>query len=140
MQHELIIDGNRFSDYDGFVEELNRAYLTAVGGIPWNGEIDDLHEILETTRDREGEPLTIRWINSRKSASVLGHNEMAEFWRRSMANIPAAVYSPDGYQLVLGWYQERLDQAMARQGRTLFEYLVWQVGGEGDDLVNLKLE
>jgi hypothetical protein len=146
MPQELLIDGSRFCDYEGFVEEFNRAYMAAFGAsppdanAPWDGEISDLHDLIETTGEGGGERLTIRWIHSRKSASELGHGEMAEFWRRSVARIPAAVFSPDAYQLVYGWNQERLDQAEAGRGRTLFEYLVWQMSGDGDDLVDLKLE
>lgn len=123
MQHELIIDGNRFSDCDGFVEEFNRAYLALLGGMPWEGNFHRFAEFLEAVLGNSGAPLTIRWLNSRKSSVDLGHEQMAEYCLR-----------------------HKLDQARVGQGRTLFEWLVWQVHGDGndradvDDLVELKLE
>jgi hypothetical protein len=146
MSLEMMIDGARFCDYAGFVEEFNRAYALAVGAstsdwnASWDGDITDLHELLEATIEVRGKPLTIHWTNSQKSIFDLGHREMAEFWRQSIESIPAAVFSPASYQLVHGWNQERLDQAETGQGRTLFEYLVWQIRGDGEDLVELKLE
>jgi hypothetical protein len=140
MQHELVVDGTRFSDYDGFVREFNRAYLAVFGGPPWDGEISDLHDLLESAREGAGECLTIRWINSKKSSADLGHEEMAEFCLQYIASIPEGVFSPASYRLVHGWNQESLDQARAGQGRTLFEWLVWQMTGDDDEPVDLELE
>ena len=48
MQHEMIIDGGRFCDYEGFVGEFNRAYLAVFGGPPWDGEdFNDLDDFLD---------------------------------------------------------------------------------------------
>ena len=45
MQKELVIDGARFCDYEGFVEEFNRAYVSVYGGLPWDGDdIVDFHD------------------------------------------------------------------------------------------------
>jgi hypothetical protein len=146
MAIELIIDGNHIRDYDSFVREFNRAYLAVFGGVPWDGvpwdgEIADLHELLGTDGEAVGERLSIRWVNSQKSRSELGHEQMAEYWLRSLASIPEAAFSPSSYQLVYGWKQERLNQARAGEGRTLFEYLVWQIrGDEGDEFTELSLE
>jgi hypothetical protein len=139
MGHDLIINGDQFSDYEGFVDAFNGAYLPGVGEPAWKGEISDLHEILEAAWDATGEPLTIRWIHSRKSMSDLGHEEMAGFWLRHLKSIPEEVFSPASYQLIRGRNQEMLYQARAGKGRTLFDYLVWQIRGE-DELVVLKLE
>ncbi len=38
MRHTIVIDGDRFSDYDGFVDELNRGLLALIGGPPWDGD------------------------------------------------------------------------------------------------------
>ena len=141
MRNELVIDGSHIRDYDDFMREYNRAYRAVFGGLPWNGEISDLHEFLEAVREGAGERLTIRWTNSQRSSADLGHEQMAEFWLRSLASIPESAFSPGGYQLVYGWKQESLDQARAGEGRTLFEYLGWQIRGEdGDELIELQLD
>jgi hypothetical protein len=135
MQNELIIDGARFCDYGGFVEEFNRAYVPRYGDPPWDGEdIEHFHDMLEGT----GDPLRVRWIDSAKSASELGHAEMAKYWRRVLANIPQWALSPAGYELLRGANQEKLNQAEAGEGRTLFEWIVFQIGD--DELVSVSLE
>jgi hypothetical protein len=141
MQHELVIDGARFDNYDGFVEEFNRAYLAAFGGAPWDGvSFVDFDDFLTAVKGQ----LTIRWINSEKSKSDLGHEEMAKHWSRRFAAIPAWSFSPATNEILSRDYQERIDQATAGQGRTLYEWLVWQISGSVDDdgeaLVTLKLE
>ena len=153
MVSEFIIDGRRIRDYDGFVHEFNRGYAAAFGserwdGLPWDGEISDLHELLEAAEEAAdlatGERLSIRWLNSRESRSVMGHEHMVQFWTRSLERIPESAFSPASYQLVCGWQQERLRQARAGEGRTLFEYLVWQIRGDDDEdvrsLTDLILE
>jgi hypothetical protein len=140
MRPELIIDGARFSDYEGFVAEFNRAYLAAFSGPPWEGDISDLQDLLEAAREETGEPVTIRWIRAEKSRADLGHEQMAEVSLRQMASIPTDVFSPEGYELVHGWARRRLHQAQVGEGRTLFEWLVWQMDGEGDDVAHVTLE
>ena len=147
MAVELVIDGGKIDDYDGFVREFNHAYLDVFDGPPWDGEISDLHELLDAVEEVDGERLIVRWLNSQRSRYVLGHEQMAEFWSRSLAKIPKDVFSPDGFQLVHGWRTESLEQAKAGLGRTLFEYLVWQIRGDevdadedGDQFPDLTLE
>ena len=145
MQHGLLIDGDRFCDYDGFVEAFNRAYLAAFGGPPWDGvSFVDFDDFLKAAAEAAGGRVTIRWINSRKSRSELGHGEMAKLWSRKLAHIPRWAFSPPGNELLSRGYRERIDQAAAGQGRTLFEWLVWQirecVDDDGAELVDLKLE
>jgi hypothetical protein len=146
MQHELVIDGSRFRDYDGFVEEFNRAYVAAFGGRSWNGEyILDFCDLLEAAQDATEERLAIRWTHSAKSISELGYAEMAKYWSRKLALLARCEFSPSGYEAICRGYLDRLDQAKVGQGRTLFEFLVWQLRGDGDDpgdgdYVDLTLE
>jgi hypothetical protein len=120
MQPELLIDGGRFCDYDGFVAEFNRACLAAFGGPAWDGEdFNDLDDLLEAAGGR----LTIRWVRSRKSASDLGHEAMARFWSRALAGCRARF--PRMASLHED-YQEKVDRATAGQGPTLFDWLAAQ--------------
>lgn len=132
MPHELEIDGDRFRDYDGFVAEFNRAYLAVFGGRPWDGaDFNDLDTFLEAP----GERLTIRWRDSARSRSDLGHDAMARFWSRSLASCrtefphQAAIHRD---------YQEKIDDAAAGRGPTLFDWLVEQLDHE--EYVELILE
>ena len=135
MQHELLIDGSRFCDYQGFVAEFNRAYLAVFGGSPWDGDdLNDFDDFVEAA----GQRLTIRWINSQKSISDLGHAEMADYWSKAMASIPGWALAAASHQHMVRRHQEMIDQAAAGQGRTLFEWLVFQI--RSNEHVDLKLE
>jgi hypothetical protein len=147
MSNELLIDGERFRDYAGFVAELNRAYSAAFGDPPWDGEcfddfcdLDDFFFDLFDSFDEKlagsGKRLTVRWVNSERSKAELGHREMVEYWSRSLAGIPDGV-TPACRQLITERYQALLDEAAVGRGRTLFEWLVFQIG---DGLVDLSLE
>ena len=147
MQHELVIDGSRFHNYEGFVEEFNRVYAAAFGGPSWDGEyILEFHEFVEAAQDATEARLEIRWIHSEKSISELGYEEMAKYWSRKLTLLARCEFSPSGYEAICRPYLERLEQARAGQGRTLFEFLVWQLRGdiddpiEGDDSVDITLE
>jgi hypothetical protein len=140
MQHEIVIDGDRFSDFHGFIEEFNRAYLPHFGGPSWEGDVSEIDDLLEIARNALGKPLAIRWVNSQKSRSNLGHGAMAQFMAREIANIPEWAMGPESYKLIRSGYQKSLDEAAAGHGRTLFEWLVWQIHDESGELVNLALE
>lgn len=128
MTLELVIDGGRFRDYDGFVAELNRAYVAAFGGTPWNGEdFNDLDDFLNAPAER----LSIRWTECRKSAAELGYDAMAACWSQSLSRCRAAF--PDVPSLHQD-YQAKLDDAVAGRGPTLFDWLVIQLSPENVDL------
>jgi hypothetical protein len=131
-EYELVIDGDRFCDYDGFVEEFNRAYVPMFGGPPWDGDdLADFHEMLEGTGGR----LTVRWLNSQKSAAVMGHEALKKLWVRDLEETKKRL---PGFDYLHGIQQTRIDEAAAGNGKTLFEWLVFQFGD--DELVNLRLE
>ncbi|MCC2668902.1 MAG: hypothetical protein K0Q72_1373, partial [Armatimonadetes bacterium] len=96
----------------------------------------DFHDLVEAAQDATEEPLTIRWIHSEKSISELGYEEMAKYWSRKLALLATCGFSPSGYEAICRGYLERLDLAKAGQGRTLFEFLVWQLRGDSDDPVD----
>lgn len=124
MPHELLIDGNRFRDYDGFVAEFNRAYVTVFGGPPWNGDdLNDLDDFLAAP----AEGLSVRWVNSRTSAAELGHAAMAAYWSRALEGCRAEL--PHVPSLHSG-YEEKIVEATAGRGPTLFDWLVTQLTAE----------
>lgn len=132
LGHEILINGNHFRDYAGFVEEFNRAYLAVYDGPPWDGkDFNDLDDFLESP----GERLSIRWMNSEKSRADLGHEAMRAFWLQSLERcrmeLPQARFMHE--QLL-----ERIDQANAGHGSTLFDWLVDQL--RDYEHVDLRLE
>ena len=70
MASKLTIDGDNFSDFEGFVREFNPAVFG--DDRTWYGSLDQLNDLL---RGGFGSPegnFTIEWINSHKSQKDLG--------------------------------------------------------------------
>jgi hypothetical protein len=145
MPHDLVIDGNHFCDCDGFVTEFNRACLAAIGGLTWDGDFHRFGEFVEMASETAGGILTVRWLNSRKSCRDLGHEQTVRYCLRQMERIPVPPSSP-GFAIAYRWYEDWLHRARRGQGRTVFEWLVWQIRGDGepgaeeDDFAILLLE
>lgn len=104
------IDGSSFEDFEGFVREFNRGFVSRVGG-NWNGNLDAFNDYLSWADS----PCTIRWRNSDKSRRDLGHSAMAAWLSNNLTGC-----HPSNIALV----QERLDHATKHTGPTLFEWLV----------------
>lgn len=117
----VVIDGSRFADYSGFVNEFNRGYMAVFAGPPWDGDdFDDLDELLELPPER----YVIRWINSAKSRTDLGYQAMIEFKRHRLESCQATFPSVGFMQ---DEYRDAIAAASAHQGATLFDYLVDQL-------------
>jgi hypothetical protein len=117
---DLIIDGTQFSDYAGFVRELNRAMALCFPNGLWDGQdFNDLDNLLESP-----ERYSIRWLNSATSRDVLGHDLMEVFWSdaliRCRESFPAMT-------TLHKEYEDKVELAAAGVGRTLFDYLVEQL-------------
>lgn len=122
--HEIVIDGTRFHDYVGFVEEFNRGALGLFGEPAWDGEdwdaFDDMVESL-------GSRLTIRWTHSEKSRSDLGYRQRAERLQNTVDEARSiGVY-------VLPELLEGIDDANAGRGWTEFDWLIDLLSHENVD-------
>jgi RNAse (barnase) inhibitor barstar len=76
---KYIIDGNNFTDYEGFIKELNQKVF--IGNI-WNGNLDTLNDMLfgsYGTPDKN-ERFIIEWKNALKSRSDLNVDQFLK-WR-----------------------------------------------------------
>jgi len=117
------IDGTDFSDFPGFIEEVNRT-LSQVDGREnlWNGNLDALSDFPWAGG-------TFRWNNSDKSRNDLGHAAMAAWLTKNLTychytNRPGV--------------QKRLDEAEAERGKTLFDWLI-EIFEENDKFIHLEL-
>lgn len=62
-----VIDGANFSDFAGFVEECNRAFIRSFGG-EWNGNWNAFHDYLSWT---EGEYVLV-WKHFDRAVDAIG--------------------------------------------------------------------
>lgn len=119
------IDGTAFEDFDGFIREFDRGFVSRVGG-NWTGNLDAFNDYLSWADT----PCAIRWRQSNKSRDSLGHAAMAEWLTGNLTRChPANVES----------VQERLDNARNGNGPTLFDWLV-EIIHDNEDYVELILE
>jgi len=118
------IDGGNFSDFAGFIAEFNRGFVSDVGG-DWNGNLDAFNDYLSWDDNR----CTIRWLNADKSQADLGHSAMADWLAGNLTRC---------HPSNLAGVQQRLDDATAGSGPTLFDLLVEIIRGNSD-FVTLQL-
>src|SRR5271165_191476 len=112
---QYAIDGNNFSDFEGFISEFN---IKVFGDREtWNGDLDQLNDMLRGGfgTPSSNESFIIRWKNSEKSKSELGHEAM----RQRLIALKDEVHPSN----VQSW-QHRIDLAARKQGQTLFEQIV----------------
>ena len=128
-----VIDGAKFSS----LEEFARYFSDVVfEDYQWHGNLDAFNDIL---RGGFGTPLggyVLRWENSELSRQNLEYAETA----RRLETILLNCHSSSAH-----WVRQKLEQAKAKQGKTLFDeiieiILIHGVGGEeSEDGVELEL-
>jgi RNAse (barnase) inhibitor barstar len=67
---EFVIDGRRFSDWDGFLAEVNRVLITPDVG-HWHGNLDAFYDYLNLV-ELESERYRLIWRHSEESRQCLG--------------------------------------------------------------------
>jgi RNAse (barnase) inhibitor barstar len=113
--HVYVIDGNRFSDFGGFIREFN---LKVFGDAKtWSGNLDQLEDMLRGGygTPTNNEAFTIRWLNSKKSRSDLGHAAMNELLRRIRSRV---------HPTNIEEWNMRIQLTAQNKGETLFLNLV----------------
>lgn len=116
----LVLDGRRISCFGDFVIEFNRAYCGIFGDPEWSGQdFNELDDFLEYAA-----PVTLRWTHSDLSREALGYQAMTEWWKaslsRSRKNFPT-------HEFMHQWFIEGIDESESSHGRTLFDYICWQI-------------
>lgn len=67
---EFVIDGSRFSDWDGFVAEVNRELVTPDVGC-WSGNLDAFYDYLNLV-ELEADKYRLVWRHSEQSRQCIG--------------------------------------------------------------------
>ncbi len=128
----LVIDGNRFDDFEGF----GREFSNLLSDWTWNESLDAFNDILRGGFGTPEDGFVLRWINSDRSREVLGCVETVSFIERKLGRC-----HPTNRRRVA----EDLEAAQRGEGETLFDLLVSIIrehgpgGAESDSLVDLEL-
>lgn len=107
----LIVDGARFSDFEGFAREFSEL----LSGYTWRGNLDALNDILRGGYGTPEHGWVLRWVRSDLSRVALGHQEMAR-WLEGL--LPQA--HPSNHAGI----EARLRRARDGTGPTLFDEIV----------------
>lgn len=130
----LTIDGSRFDDLEGFLDEVSRAL---VPGAFWARNLDAFNDILRGGFGTPEEGFVLRWTNSERSKHALGHAETLRWLDRTLRRC-----NPSNVPRV----RSEIEAARAGRGPTLFNILVEIIrihgdgGDEAEDGVVLVLE
>ena len=129
---ELVVDGARFSDLDGFASEFSRL----LSGYTWRGNLDALNDVLRGGYGTPADGWILRWLNSETSREALGHPETARRLERLLPSVDPSNHAA---------FQTRLDAARRGEGPTLFDEIVTIIrehgpgGSESADGILLEL-
>lgn len=113
---QIIIDGNNFSDEEGFYVETDRL-LTR--NLTWKTghNLDAFNDLLRGGFGfhEPGEKLSIIWINAAKSKKDLGYEITEKHWERILNTCHPANRE---------YVQEKILEAHNHSGETLFDMIV----------------
>lgn len=128
----LVIDGDRFDDFDGFVGRFS----ALLADFQWNGSLDAFNDILQGGCGTPDGGFELRWLHSSRSREALGWPATMRWLEGTLArchpsNVPAVT--------------AQLEAARRGEGTTLFDWIVEIVeahgvgGREAEDSVVLRL-
>jgi RNAse (barnase) inhibitor barstar len=130
----LTLDGARFSDLQGFYDEVSNRLIP---GAAWGRNLDAFNDILRGGFGTPDHGFQLQWINSALSRDRLGWKETISFIERKLTTC-----HPQNVPNV----EADLAAARRHEGETLFELILNIIrshgsgGGEADDNVKLVLE
>ncbi|MCA9565983.1 MAG: barstar family protein, partial [Myxococcales bacterium] len=75
------IDGARFTDLEGFWDEVSRQLIP---GAVWGRNLDAFNDILRGGFGTPEGGFVLRWTDSRQSRLALGHEETARWLERTL--------------------------------------------------------
>lgn len=128
----LVIDGARFSDFDGFAREFSRLLCNYT----WRGNLDAFNDLLRGGFGTPENGWVLRWVNSESSQAALGY----EATIRRLEQLLLSCH-PSNRSTI----QARISSARRGEGPTLFHEIVEIIrdhgpgGSESEDGVVLEL-
>ena len=128
----LVIDGDRFDDFDGFV----RRFSALLADFEWNGSLDAFNDILRGGCGTPDGGFELRWLNSSRSREALAWPATIRWLEDTIdrchpSNVPR--------------FTAELEAAKRGEGTTRFDWIVEIIeahgpgGAEAEDNVVLRL-
>ena len=116
----LVVDGSRFSDFEGFADEFSRL----LGEYTWRGNLDAFNDILRGGFGTPENGWVLRWLNSESSRVALGY--------------PATIKRLEELLLTChpsnrSYVEARILDARRGVGQTLFDEIVEIIRDHGPD-------
>jgi RNAse (barnase) inhibitor barstar len=112
LPRNYVIDGHNFSTLEEFFDEVSRVLIP---GADWGRNLDAFDDILRGGFGTPSDGFVLRWINASVSQQRLGYDETIRQFERRLAKC-----HPSNRSRCLA----ELEQAHARQGPTIFDWLV----------------
>src|SRR5215470_3679525 len=107
----LVVDGARFSDFDGFAREFSRL----IEDHTWRGNLDAFNDLLRGGFGTPENGWVLRWLNSELSRSALGYEATIQRLQQLLLTCHPSNRSN---------IEDRIRRARCRQGPTLFDEIV----------------
>jgi RNAse (barnase) inhibitor barstar len=123
----LAIDGNKFSDFETFVAEVSVKIFD--DDKTWSGSLDQLNDMLRGGYGTPDEPFSVRWVNSKKSQTHLGHEAMLEW----LVGHRKVVHPSN-----MAMWEKRIELAQNGEGETLFLKIVDIIVSQPDIVLILE--
>ncbi|QQL44594.1 barstar family protein [Sulfuriroseicoccus oceanibius] len=133
QKREYEIDGNRFSDLQGFFDQISENLIL---GAEWGRNLDAFNDILRGGFGTPDEGFVLIWRNSEESKRRLGYTETVKQLERRLERC-----HPTNREDVTN----DLQKAQRNKGSTVFDWLVEIIevhckgGEEEEDAVELRL-
>ena len=125
----LVVDGSRFSDFEGFADEFSRL----LGNYTWHGNLDAFNDILRGGFGTPEKGWILQWRNSDMSRAALGY----EATLRRLEQILVTCHPSNRSNI-----KHRIRSAQQGEGPTLLDEIIEIIrdhgtGGEesGDGIV-----
>src|SRR5689334_3214048 len=107
----LVIDGARFSGFDGFTREFSRL----LNHYTWRGNLDAFSDLLREGFRTPGNGWVLRWLNSDLSRSALGYEATIQQLEQLLLTC-----HPSNRSRI----EAKIRRARRGQGPTLFDEIV----------------
>jgi hypothetical protein len=124
----FVLDGARVAGLEGFWDEVERVLLPPT--TVWGRSLDAFNDVLRGGFGTPDDGFVLRIVHASKLREALGHHETSRWLEARL---------PDVHASNVSGFTQRLDEARAGRGPTLFDELVDILHERAGDDVTLEL-
>ena len=124
MKYNIIIDGNNFSDLEGFYDEMEKLLTKDLTWKPGRN-LDAFNDLLRGGFGvhEYGEKLHITWIHFSKSRKDFGYEETEKYYEKMLKKC-----HPSNISRV----EKKLEEVRRHEGQTLLDIIIRIITDSGD--------